>query len=435
MKLRPYQEEAITFLYERNKAMLLASMGAGKTAIMLHTMQELLQEGVVERFLVLAPLRVCNEVWVQERDKWVVPITMDVATGSSSERLKALTGNAQVVVMNYENLQWLSEQPVFFDGLVCDELSKLKNPSGKRFKSLMKILDRFKIRYGMTGSFTSNGLEDVFGQCRVIDQSLLGRFKNHFLKEYFFLKNREFFEYEPFPDALQKVMARIKPATFVLANQEYKDKLPPLHMVFLDCEMGKEEYLTYNKMKRDFALQFDTQQVIAANAGVVTNKLQQGASGFYYPTNDSHKPIWLSKHKFEQLDELMDENQHDATLVFYNFEAEKQELLRRYPHAQTLDNNNIIERWNKGEVEMLIAHPKSASHGLNLQGYSNKVVYISLPWSMELFEQSVARVHRGGQKREVWCYILRTKNTIDEIMWDSLMGKKAVSEIAIQALK
>jgi hypothetical protein len=299
----------------------------------------------------------------------------------------------------------------------------------------MKIIDRFKVRFGMTGSFTSNGLEDVFGQCRVIDQSLLGRFKKDFMNQYFFLKNREYFEYEPLPDALPKVMQRIKPATFVLGNQEYKDKLPPLHTVFLDCTMDKEGYVLYNKMKRDYALLFDTEQVIAVNAGVVTNKLQQGATGFYYASNEDYTPIWVSKHKFERLDELMDENQHDPTLVFYNFEAEKQELLSRYPHAQTLDDVNAVERWNAGEIEMLIAHPKSASHGLNLQGYSNKVVFMSLPWSMELFEQSVARLHRGGQKREVWCYIMRTKNTIDERVWDLLTDKKAFSEIAIEELK
>jgi SNF2 family DNA or RNA helicase len=143
----------------------------------------------------------------------------------------------------------------------------------------------------------------------------------------------------------------------------------------------------------------------------------------------------VSHHKFDRLKELLEENQRDPTLVFYMFDAERQELLKRYPHAQTLDDHDAVNRWNRGEIELLIAHPKSASHGLNLQEYGNKIVFMSLPYSMDLFEQAVARVHRGGQKREVWCYIMQTKNTLEAGIWDVLVNKKDFSELAIEALK
>jgi SNF2 family DNA or RNA helicase len=384
---------------------------------------------------VLAPLRVCNEVWVQERDKWGIPVTMEVATGMESQRLKAIHGSAQIVVMNYEQIVWLTKQKHNFNGLVCDELTRLKDSSGKRFKALIKKIDCFKVRYGMTGSFTSNGLEDVFGQCKVIDQTLLGRYKTAFLDEYFVLTNPEYHAYSPRPESLDKVMKRIKGSTFVLENAVYKDKLPPLHTVFLDCEMSIQGKSSYKEMKKEHALTFDSKEVIAKNAAVVNSKLQQGASGFYYANGKEQVAVWVSHHKFDRLKELLEENQRDPTLVFYMFDAERQELLKRYPHAQTLDDHDAVNRWNRGEIELLIAHPKSASHGLNLQEYGNKIVFMSLPYSMDLFEQAVARVHRGGQKREVWCYIMQTKNTLEAGIWDVLVNKKDFSELAIEALK
>ena len=161
--LRPYQEEAADFLFEHDRAMILAPVGAGKTAITLTAMQDAIREGVAHRFLVLAPKRVCTDVWPVEQPKWAPALTLAVAVGSPAVRKAALTGQAQVVVTNYDNLQWLAEQDLNFDAVVFDELTRLKNPSGKRFKALHKILE-CPIRWGLTGSFTSNGLEDCFGQ-------------------------------------------------------------------------------------------------------------------------------------------------------------------------------------------------------------------------------------------------------------------------------
>ena len=210
-------------------------------------MWEMIRDGHVKRWLVLAPKRVCTDVWPVERPKWADRISMALCVGTPKQRLDALKSNAQVVVTNYDNLQWLAEQKLNFDGVVFDELTRLKNPSGTRFKAFLKVVDPMTVRWGLTGSFTSNGLEDVFGQCKIVDQSLLGRSKGAFMQQYFVLINKEFGEWAPRVGSLEKVMNVIKPATFVLEAGEYKDKLPPLHTVEVKCEMDLTPYNTLKK--------------------------------------------------------------------------------------------------------------------------------------------------------------------------------------------
>jgi SNF2 family DNA or RNA helicase len=424
--LRPYQEQAADFLYEHDRAMILAPVGAGKTAITLAAMQDMLEAGVVERFLVLAPKRVCTDVWPVEHLKWAPGCTLAVAVGTPAQRKAALGGGAQIIVTNYDNIQWLATQNLaHIDGVVYDELTRLKNPSGARFKALNKVIDKINIRWGLTGSFTSNGLEDVFGQCKIVDQSLLGRSKGAFQQQYFILINKDYGDWAPRIGALPQVMERIKPATYLLEPGEYKDKLPPLHTVELRCDMDMADY---NTMKKEFVLN----DVVAVNAAVVTQKLQQMASGFLYTDNG---PVWLSPHKFDRLEDLLAENQRANTLVVYTYQEELAELKRRFPHAQTLDDDRAIERWNAGQVELLLVHPKSAGHGLNLQHGGHHIVFLSLPWSLELYEQTIGRLHRSGQKRDVWCYIMLTHKTIDEKIWGALHDKRALSDIALEALK
>jgi SNF2 family DNA or RNA helicase len=444
ISLRPYQNEAADFLYAHDRAMVLAPVGAGKTAITLTAMQDALDKGVVHRWLVLAPKRVATDVWPVEAPKWAPELTLDVAVGSVQHRLDMLWGDADVVVTNYDNLQWLAEQTINFDGVVFDELTRLKNPSGARFKALFKIIDKMRVRWGLTGSFTSNGLEDVFGQCKIVDQSLLGRSKGAFMQKYFVLMNPEYGEWAPRAGSLKMVMDVIRPATYLLEPGEYADKLAPCHTVELRCDMPMIEY---NQMKKDFVLQYGDTQIEAVNAAVVTGKLQQMASGFVYDTSvkpnplapgkfvTTQTPIWFSRHKFELLDDLIQENQHANTIIAYTYKEELAELKRRYKHALTLDDDRAIERWNKGEVELLLVHPKSAGHGLNLQHGGCRMVFLSLPWSLELFEQTVGRLHRSGQKHDVWVYVLLTNKTVDEKIWAALHNKRAVSDIAMEALK
>jgi SNF2 family DNA or RNA helicase len=389
-------------------------------------MWEMLRDGHVKRFLVLAPKRVCTDVWPVEQPKWAPMMSLAVAVGTPAQRKAALYSGAQVIVSNYDNIQWLAEQNLaHINAIVFDELTKLKNPSGARFKALNKVIGDVGIRWGLTGSFTSNGLEDVFGQCKIVDQTLLGRAKGAFMQQYFTLVNKEYGDWKPRKGSLEMVMAKIKPATFVLEPGEYKDKLPPLHTVEVACKM---DMAAYDKMKKDFVLW----DVVAVNAAVVTQKLQQMSSGFLYSDNG---PIWLSAHKFDRLEELLDENQHANTILVYQYQEELAELKRRFKYLTTLDDDGAIERWNRGEVRLLAVHPKSAGHGLNLQHGGHHIIFLSLPWSLELYEQTIGRLHRSGQRHDVWCYVFLTDNTIDHKIWLSLHSKLSLSQIALEALK
>jgi SNF2 family DNA or RNA helicase len=206
------------------------------------------------------------------------------------------------------------------------------------------------------------------------------------------------------------------------------------------------EMTEYKAMKKDFMVQFPDAQAIAANAGVVTGKLQQMSSGFVYDTRTvpSDRPgkftttksaVWFSDHKFELLDDLLAENQHANTIIAYQYQEELAELQRRYPRAVTLDEPDAIERWNAGEIELLLVHPKSAQFGLNLQFGGNMMVFLSLPWSLTDFEQLIGRLHRSGQTKEVWAYLLLTEQTIDERILLSLQDKRSIADIAMEALK
>ena len=440
MTLRPYQEDAADFLYSQKRAMILAPVGAGKTAIALLAMRDALRDGVVKRFLVVAPKRVAESVWPKEAALWTPRLRIAIAVGTPKQRAAAFASDAKIVVTNYDNLQTLPH--MHFDGVVFDELTRLKNPSGARFKALLKQLD-CNVRWGLTGSFTSNGLEDVFGQCKIIDQTLLGRSKGAFQQQYFTLVNPEFGQWEPRKGSLEQVMARIKASTFLLEPGEYKDKLPPLHVVRLKCNMPME---SYKEMKKEFVLQFPDAVAVAANAGVVTSKLQQMASGFIYITNTTPSDTpgkfittqtsrWLNHCKLDLLDNLITENQHANTIIAYQYREELAELQRRYPRAETLDAPNVIDRWNAGEIELLLVHPKSAGHGLNLQFGGCRMVFFALPWSLELYEQTIGRLHRSGQRHDVWCYVLTTEGTVDEQIWAALKDKRSISNVALEALR
>jgi len=427
--LRPNQIEAVAFLSQIDKGMILAPVGAGKTAITLTAMKEALDTGRVSRFLVIAPKRVCTDVWTIEPAKWTPSLTISIAVGSLAQRLTAFDAPSQVVVTNYDTLQTLPPLPDF-DGVVFDELTVLKNPSGKRFKALFARIKDFKIKWGLTGSFTSNGLEDVFGQCKIVDTALLGKSKTAFLQTYFVLLNKDFGEWVAKSTSLRDVMAVIKPATYLIDTQEYMDTLPPLNVVPVKCAMDMKQY---GEMKKDFVVYYEDKEIIAVNAAVVVNKLQQMASGFSYI--EGHPAAWFSRHKFDRLDEILAENQHANTIIVYNFQAELEELKRRYPNAQTIDKQGVISSWNAGRVELLLVHPKSAGHGLNLQFGGSKMVFLSLPWSLDRYEQTIGRLHRSGQKNAVYCYVLLTDKTVDERIFASLHDKRAISDIALEELK
>ena len=226
-------------------------------------------------------------------------------------------------------------------------------------------------------------------------------------------------------------MKRIKRATFVLEPGEYKDKLPPCHEVEIVAELADRR--PYDDMKKDFVAQLPDATAVAQNAAVVTQKLQQMSSGFVYVPDEA--PVWFSPHKFDALDDLLNENQHANTILVYQYQEELAELKRRYKHLVTLDDDNAIGRWNAGQVRLLAVHPKSAGHGLNLQHGGHHMVFLSLPWSLELYEQTVGRLHRSGQTRDVWVYILMTKDSVDQKIWNALHDKQALANVALESLK
>jgi SNF2 family DNA or RNA helicase len=231
------------------------------------------------------------------------------------------------------------------------------------------------------------------------------------------------------PGSLERVMKRVKPWTFLLEPGEYKDKLPPLHTVEVPLTMEMREY---EEMRKNFVLQFPDETAVAESAAVVTQKLQQLAAGFLY-TGDQAR--LLSSHKYDALEDLLAENQRAPTIVWYQYVAQRDELLRRLPQAVEVKTAGAIDAWNAGKVEVLLAHPASAGHGLNLQHGGHHMVWLSLPWSLELYEQAIGRLHRSGQAREVWNYVLLTDNTIDKKILTSLQDKRSLASLALEALK
>ena len=224
-------------------------------------------------------------------------------------------------------------------------------------------------------------------------------------------------------------MARIKPATFVLENHEYVR--PPCHTV--EVRMPLDDRQPYEDMKTKFVAEFGDVKALALNAGTVIGKLQQMSAGFVYSNGETH---WFSQHKLERLDEILAENQFAPTIIVYNYQAELAALKARYgARAVTLDDERAIERWNCGKVSILLIHPKSAGHGLNLQHGGSKMVFMSLPWSLELYEQTIGRLHRSGQKYDVWIYVLLADKTVDDSIWRALHDKQDVSKLALEALR
>lgn len=426
--LRPYQRDAAMHLASRDRAMVLAKVGGGKTLIALTAM---MMRQDVQKWLVLAPKRVCNEVWQQECAKWGLPIELRVATGDPRQRALAFKYGTDAVVTNYDNIQTLPDLSEF-EGVIFDELTRLKDPSGKRFKDLYKMIDHIDVRWGLTGSFTSNGLEDVFGQCKIVDQSLLGRTKGAFIQQHFVTINRDWGQYEPRPGALEAVMEKIKPATYLLENKDYADTLPPLHVVRVVCTLPDRK--PYEAMKKHYVAEFAGQDITAVNAAAASQKLSQMASGFAY-YGATGEAVWHSKHKFDRLEELLAENQRENTIIVFNFKEELAELKRQYPHIETMDDKDVVARWNSGSVQLLALHPKSAGHGLNLQFGGSSMVFLSLPWSLELYEQTIGRLHRSGQTKPVWVYAIMAERTIDERIWTALSDKRSVSDAAIAELR
>jgi superfamily II DNA or RNA helicase len=422
MKLRDYQQAGMDFMISHPYALMLAPVGAGKTAIAIRAMR-----ATRLSFLVLAPKRVALETWPTEIKKWAPELDYQVLTDVPK---KSRTIKARIVIAHYEMIPWLTEHMTPPEGVMFDELTRLKNSQGVRFKDALKLTKNAKIRWGLTGSFTSNGLEDVFGQCRIISPNILGTHKTHFLKDFFVPNPYVRHVWTPKPDALIRIMSKAKPYSFFLEHTEYALSLPPINIVDVSLCMNM---VRYNVMRHDMCQQIDTNDVTAGSAVALAAKLQQLASGFVY--DDTGKTHWLSNHKLDAARDIIEQNGRSPTIIFYWFKAELTYLLTTFTNAETIDSDDAVGRWNRGQIQLLLLHPSSAGHGLNLQYGGYMAIFFSLPWSHELYEQSIGRLHRGGQSQAVWVYRLLTNNTIDSRLAEALTKKKNLATLAMNELK
>lgn len=443
MKLRDYQDEGADFLYAHDEALILAAVGSGKTAMALTAMSDMLKNNVVKKWLVIAPKRVAKYVWPSEVEIWAPELSLSVAVGTPAQRRKALESGSDIVVTNYDSLLSMDNLSQF-DGVVFDELTRFKNPGGKRFKKFETLAKHIKIRWGLTGSFTSNTLEDVFGQCKVVSKNILGRFKTHFLEEFFVCVNMDYNEWAPQHKALERIMEKVKPYAYVLDSGVKSQYDTRIHPVYID--MPDDTRVQYEKMKNECSIEYDgCEKITAVSSGALAQKLLQMSSGFMYHTkvvpNGTPIPdfdrngIWFSGFKFDALDEIIEENQQANCMIVYKYEEHLEELKRRYPKGMSVKDKGAIDLWNAGKLPQLFLQPQSAQHGLNLQ-FGGKFMYFLTPSSVpEEWEQVIGRFSGANRQiQDVDVYVLLTKNTYDVRAFKNLEDKQSVSKLVMEEL-
>ena len=436
-----YQRFATDFIERNPISAILLSMGLGKTVITLTAVNDLLYDYFdVGKVLVIAPLRVCTNVWKQETEKWahLQGLKVSVAVGTEWERLAAFNIKADIYVINRENTQWLIEKsgvPFDFDMLVIDELSSFKNHQSKRFRSLMKVRPRVKRVVGLTGTPSSNGLVDLWAQFRLLDMGQrLGRFIGKYRTDYFLPDKRNgqvIFSYKPLPNAEERIYDRIKDITISMNATDHL-KMPELLTVEHKVKLSEPERERYDELKRDLVLTLTGGEVTAANAAALSGKLCQMANGAVY--GDEGEVIEIHDRKLDELEDLIEATNGKPVLVAYWFKHDRNRILERFP-AEQLDSDESIRRWNGGKIPVALIHPASAGHGLNLQAGGSTLVWFSLTWSLELYQQTNARIWRQGQKETVVIHHIIAKATIDEDVMAALAKKDTGQAALLQAVK
>ena len=440
----PYQNDVIDRMFEQDKTLALIAMGGGKTVMAGTAAVELIEHKVINRWLVLATKRIAQLVWPPEFQKWehLRDTEVAAATGALSdvERMKVIEGEAPIVVVNYELLPWLFDtygadlfEMFGFDGLIIDEITKLKNSKGVRFKKLSKWLRRFKIRIGMTGNFTSKGLLDVYGQVFLIDDGKrLGKGFNRFQGRYFEKTGPMPWQWEQYDDSLDRVLDDIHDICIQIPDSVYVDQLPELVAVPIIVELPKDQRAHYDELEKHFVEEFSGEEIMVSNSGVLSGKLQQLANGFIY--DEDKNIIRTHDEKLDALEELVDSLQGEPLLVAYKFKADLvmiQERFGKLPYlgAGVSDKNAAqYERdWNAGKLPLFLLHPMSAAHGLNLQDGGNKVCWYGLTWSNEEHDQLIARLRRKGQlASQVWSYYIETADTVDQDVHTAAIEKARI---------
>jgi SNF2 family DNA or RNA helicase len=436
-----YQAQATAFIETHPQAAILLGMGLGKTVITLTAIWNLLLDSFqVRRVLIIAPLRVARDTWPAEVAKWdhLAGLTIAIAVGTKTDRLDALAQNAMVTVINRENVPWLVKQlggawP--FDMVVIDELSSFKNHRAQRFKALATVRPSITRIVGLTGTPASNGLMDLWAQFRLLDEGQrLGRFISHYRNRWFVPDKRngmQIFTYKPRAGAEDEIYAAIGDITLSMRTTDHLT-LPELTVTTTAVTLSGGERAVYERLRDEMVLDLDGQIVDAANAAALSGKLLQLASGAIY---DEHgDAIEVHDRKLDALEDLVEAANGQPLLVAYWFKHDLQRITERFPQARELKTSADIEAWNAREIPLALIHPASAGHGLNLQHGGSILIWFSLTWSLELYQQTNARLYRQGQCEPVTITHLATTGTLDEAVLTALESKDLTQAALIDAV-
>ncbi|HGO5511782.1 TPA: SNF2-related protein [Streptococcus suis subsp. hashimotonensis] len=448
LTLHNYQVVAKDFIIAHPYAAVILDMGMGKTATTLSAVNELMFDRFeVTKVLVIAPLRVANTVWSDEIEQWseLRHLRYSKIVGTPKQRKVALQKDADIYIVNRENLPWLVEQcsPYFkWDMVVIDELSSFKSWQSKRFKAFMAMRPYMKRIVGLTGTPSSNGLMDLFAEFKVIDGGeRLGRFIGEFRSRYFEEGRRNgniVYEYIPMDYAECQIQDKISDITISMKALDYLDMPDLMSTKKLVC-MSEKEKEKYSQFKKEYVLsELDGLEVTAANAASLTNKLVQLSNGAVY--SDDHTVVALHEQKLDALEDILESANGEPVLVAYWFKHDLARIIGRLEKlkvkSRVLKTEEDIREWNKGNVPVGLLHPAGAGHGLNLQKGGHHLVWFGLTWSLELYQQTNARLWRQGQEAEtVVIQHIVTEGTIDEEILKALENKDAQQERLIEAVK
>lgn len=451
-ELHEYQMACIRFIVEHPIALLILEMGLGKTIITLSAIRYLMSKGKVHKTLVIAPLRVCQKVWPEEVRVWqhTKDLRVSLITGAPKKREAAIEADTDLYVCNRENTAWLVDYMEEhhageiwpFDMVVIDELSSFKNAMSKRWKALRRVRPFIKRMVGLTGTPASNGLEDLFGEVGILDGGKrLGRFFTRFHNEYF--RPCEFnpytgqiYKYELLPGADDRIYDAIDDITISMKALDYLD-MPELVTVDHKVSMSRSERARYEELKDSLVLTVDGETIDAKNAAVLSNKLRQMASGAVY--NDAHVPLMIHQRKLEALEDLIEQANGQTVLIVDWFQSDHDNihyyLEKDGYEVRDLKTAADLDDWDAGMISIGLISPASAGHGLNLQHQSHLMIWYSLPWSLELYQQTVARLWRQGQKETVIMHRILCEDTIDERVAKALSDKATTQDDLIKAVK
>ena len=393
------------------------------------------------RILVVAPLRVARDTWPAEIAKWehLQHLTYAVCVGTPKERRAALMAEADITILNRENLGWLIDSSGFdfdYDMVIIDELSSFKNHKSKRFQSLMKVRPKVKRIIGLTGTPSSNGLMDLWAEFKLLDfGERLGRFITHYRNNYFIPDKRNgeiIYSYKPMPYAEDAIYRRISDITISMKSTDHL-QMPELITSQYEVQLSEEEEKRYEELKADFILELPEGEITAANAASLTGKLSQLANGAIY--DDDGNIIEFHDRKLDALEDLIEAANGKPLLVAYWFKHDLQRIKKRFDVREIKSSKDITD-WNNGDIPVAVIHPASAGHGLNLQAGGSTLIWFGLTWSLELYQQTNARLWRQGQTSgTVVIEHIITKGTIDERILKALSLKEVTQNALIDAVK